>query len=516
MGEFFIYQKGVKKFLKSHIFLNNQVKYGCKTKKPNTLIIMLISDKKHNKIYIEFSAGEISTDSGGILGKEFFDQIGLQKTLDELFDKGEEIKKDLDRKGGPEREYYTSDIIYQILLGFILGYKNPTEFERLIKDPVITYLLEKKKIASQATFSRTITDFSITDEQALQKLQTDLLSAYFDDLIRNNNGKKLDEIKIDMDSTGITTYGHQEDANFNGHYNTTGYHPNLITAEDLNLVLYGLLRPGSTFSSKGAEEELAFILHFLSKYYEKIVFKADSAYATPAILKVLHTHIDLDISKIEYFIKTKKYTSWLDNSAPFQKFKHKTYSVMNLPQAYFEEEANEKTILKDRYFSFNHKCNTWEHQEKIIARVRCSKNDQQSLFDSTNKEISLVITNAPAVDNTIFNDYGNRAKCEKSIEELKNDNFAKNLSSHSFISNSCLFLLKCIAHNLIQLIRLYALQDTAYKQARTSTIRRILFKIGGKIVKTARYVFLKLSSCFVYKDVFIKAFRHIQTIQLRL
>ena len=478
---------------------------------------MLIRNKKHNRIHIEFSAGEISSDAGSILGKEFFDQIELQESLDKLFVKGEEIKKDMDKKGGPDREYYTSDIIYQILMGFVLGYKNPTEFERLRADPVITYLLEKKKVASQPTFSRTITDFSITDEQALQKLQINLLSAYFEDLIRKNNGKKLTEIKIDMDSTGITTYGHQEDANFNGHYNTTGYHPNLIIAEDLNLVLFGILRPGNTFSSKESEEELDFILHFLSKYFTKIVFKADSAYATPAILKILHSHIDLDISKIEYFIKTKSYVSWLDNSAPFQKFKDKTYSILNLPQSYFEEKDNDgKTILKDRYFSFDHKCSTWKHQEKIIARVRYSKKDQQSLFDSANKEISLVITNAPAVNDTIFDDYGDRAKCEKSIEELKNDNFVKNLSSHSFRSNSCIFLLKCIAHNLIQLIRLYALQDTAYKKARTSTIRRILFKIGGKIVRTARYVFLKLSSCFVYKDVFIKAFQHIQTIQLRL
>lgn len=478
---------------------------------------MLVRNQKHKSIHIKFSAGEISSDAGSILGKELFDQIGLQERLDELFDKKNEIKKDMDKKGGPVREYFTSDIIYQTLMGFILGYKNPTEFERLRDDPVITYLLEKEKVASQPTFSRTITDFSIKDEQGLQKLQIRLLSAYFEDSIRKNNGKRLPEIKIDMDSTGITTYGHQENANFNGHYSTTGYHPNLITAEDLNLILFGLLRPGSTFSSKGSEEELDFILHFLAKYFTKIVFKADSAYATPAILKVLHSHIDLDISKIEYFIKTKKYISWLDNSAPFQRFEDKTYSIMNLPQGYFEEtDNNEKTILKDRYFSFNHKCFTWEHQEKIIARVRYSKKDQQSFFDSANKELSLVITNAPAVDDSIFDDYGDRAKCEKSIEELKNDNFAKNLSSHSFRSNSCLFLLKCIAHNLIQLIRLYALQDTVYKQARTSTIRRVLFKIGGKIVKTARYVYLKLSSCFVYKDVFIKAFQHIQTIQLRI
>lgn len=477
---------------------------------------MLNRDKK-NKLIIEFSAGEISTDAGSILGKEFFDQIELQESLDKVFDKETEIKKDMNRKGGPEREYYTPDIIYQILMGFILGYKNPTEFERLRNDPVITYLLAKKNVASQPTFSRTITDFSIIDEQALQKFQINLLSAYFEDLMKKNNGKQLPEIKIDMDSTSIITYGNQEDANFNGHYKTTGYHPNLITAEDLNLVLFGILRQGSTFSSKDSEEELDFILHFLSKYFGKIVFKADSAYATPAILKVLHTHITLDICKIEYFIKTKKHTSWLDNSAPFQKFEDKTYLIMNLPQAYFEEKDTDgKIILKDCYFSFNHKCSTWNNQEKIITRVRYSKNAQQSLFDYANKEISLVITNAPAVDDTIFDDYGDRAKCEKSIEELKNDSFAKNLSSHSFRSNSCIFLLKCIAHNLIQLIRLYALQDTVYKKARTSTIRRILFKIGGKIVKTARYVYLKLSSCFVYKDVFIKAFEHIQTIQLKI
>jgi len=486
------------------------------TKKLITLIIMKIYEKKHNNIHIEFSAGEISTDSGSILAKTFLDQIGLQEALDNIFDRETEMKANRDRNGGPDRQYYTSDIIYQMFLGFILGYKNPTEFERLKDDPVITHFLGKMPIASQSTFSRIITEFSNFNEQTLQQFQINILSAYFRDLMNKNKGKRLSEIKIDMDSTNIATYGHQEGSDYNGHYNTNGYHPNLITAEDLNLVLFGILRPGNTFSSKNSEKELNFMLNFLSKYFEKIIVKADSAYPTPAILKTLHHHIDLKISKIEYFIKTKKYTSWLENSASFQQFEEKTYSIMNLPKTYFEEKNLEGKTIKDRYFSFNHKCDTWLHPEKIIARVRYIPNYQQSLFDSANKEISLIITNAPAVDDSIFDDYGDRAKCEKSIEELKNDNFAKNLSSHSFISNSCIFLIKCIAHNFIQLIRLYALQDSAYKKARTSTIRRILFKIGGKIVKTARYVFLKLSSCFVYKHVFIRAFQHIQTIQLKI
>ena len=277
-----------------------------------------------------------------------------------------------------------------------------------------------------------------------------------------------------------------------------------------------ILRPGNIYSSKDTEKELDSMLHFLSEYFEKIIFKADSAYATPAIFGILHNHINYKVSKIEYFIKAKRQISWIDNSAPFVEFKDKTYSVMNLPMEYFRETENGKTVLKDRYFSFSHQCFTWKHEEKIVARVRYTDMDQQSMFEAANKEVTLVITNTAIADDSIFDEYGSRAKCERSIEEVKNESFAGTLSSRSFTSNGCMFLLKCISHNLMQLIRLNALKGTGYSRARTSTIRRILFKIGGKIVKTARYIYLKLSGCFAYKNVFVKAFRQIQIMQFRL
>lgn len=481
---------------------------------------MFIRDKKNKPIYIKFSAGEISTDAGSVLTKHFLDQIGLKESLDKIFDKQGERIKQQSRKGGPEQEWYSSDIIYQLLLGYMLGYQNPTEIAGLKYDPVIKNILNHQKIASQTTFSRYISNFNVQDETILAKFLKKVIAAYFRNLMKQHSGKKLPQIKIDVDSTGITTYGHQELANYSGHFESTAYHPNLITAENLNIILDGVLRPGNVFSSKGTAENLSDVLHFLSKYFEKIIMKGDCAYGTPEILQTLHRHEKLGISQIEYYFKTKNYISWLDNSAPFQKFRGKHYSIMNLPKAYFEDKEEGETVLKDRYFTFHHQCDTWEKPEQVIARVRYKEKDQQSICEAANKEVSLIITNIRIADSSTldkdFNEYNGRANVEKTIEEWKNDSFGKNLSSSSFISNSCLFLLKCISHNLMQLIRLTALKNTAYKKARTSTIRRILFKIGGKIVRTARYIYLKLSSCFVYKDVFIKAFQQIQTVQLRI
>jgi len=495
-----------------------------KQQKQITHTIMQTLDSKNKLIHIEFSAAEISTDAGSVLTKHFLDKIGLKESLDKLFNKQEEKIKQQTRKGGPEQEYYSSDIIYQLFLGYMLGYQNPTKIERLNDDPVLKTILGNQDIASQTTFSRHISNFKTQDETKLSKLLKKVVAAYFENLIKKNNEKRLKEIKIDIDSTGIVTYGHQELANYSGHFDSTSYHPNLITAENMNIILDGILRPGNIFSSKGTSDNLSDVLQFLSPYFEKIIVKGDCAYSTPEIMDTLHKHEKLGISQIEYYLKAKNYVSWVDNSAPFQEFEGKHYSIMNLPKAYFEKEieqdGKQKMILKDRYFTFHHQCDTWKNSEQIIARVRYKEKDQQSICEAANKEVSLIITNIRILNSSSldkeFDEYNPRAKCEKTIEEWKNDSFGKHLSSHSFISNSCLFLLKCIAHNLMQLIRLIALKNTAYKKARTSTIRRVLFKIGGKIVRTARYIYLKLSSCFVYKDVFIKAFQHIQTVQLRI
>lgn len=99
-------------------------------------------------------------------------------------------------------------------------------------------------------------------------------------LIRNNT-----ELVIDIDSTHLDTFGHQEQSNYNAHYQTYGHH-SLVSFDGLTGdFLKAKLRSENQYISKGIK---AFIEPLLSHYIEAlsttdILLRGDSVFATPEV-----------------------------------------------------------------------------------------------------------------------------------------------------------------------------------------------------------------------------------------
>ena len=79
-------------------------------------------------------------------------------------------------------------------------------------------------------------------------------------IVQNNSQNMV----IDLDSTHSDTYGNQESADFNSHYQTIGYYP-LVAFDSLTGMFLGAeLRPGNFYTSRNAETFLTKIVtHFL-------------------------------------------------------------------------------------------------------------------------------------------------------------------------------------------------------------------------------------------------------------
>ena len=59
----------------------------------------------------------------------------------------------------------------------------------------------------------------------------------------------IQNMVIDFDSTHSDTYGNQESADFNSHYQTIGYHP-LVAFDGLTGMFLGVeLRPSNVYTS---------------------------------------------------------------------------------------------------------------------------------------------------------------------------------------------------------------------------------------------------------------------------
>jgi hypothetical protein len=91
-------------------------------------------------------------------------------------------------------------------------------------------------------------------------------------------------VVLDMDSTDIPVYGRQESSSYNGNFESTCYHP-LLLFTGVGDCVATKLRPGNVH---GAEERAGLLLPEIDRQQslgKEVVFRADAAFAKPAILR---------------------------------------------------------------------------------------------------------------------------------------------------------------------------------------------------------------------------------------
>jgi hypothetical protein len=89
-----------------------------------------------------------------------------------------------------------------------------------------------------------------------------------------------------MDSTEIPAYGQQENSAYNGHFESTCYHPLLLFNREGDC-LAAKLRPGNVHSADDWEELLLPEIERQQKLGKEVVFRAKAAFAKPEIYEAL-------------------------------------------------------------------------------------------------------------------------------------------------------------------------------------------------------------------------------------
>ncbi len=93
-------------------------------------------------------------------------------------------------------------------------------------------------------------------------------------------------VVLDMDSTEIPVYGEQEQSAYNGHFESTCYHPLLLFSRE-GECLAAKLRPGNVSSAEGWEELLLPEIERQQERGKEVVFRADAAFAKPKLYQAL-------------------------------------------------------------------------------------------------------------------------------------------------------------------------------------------------------------------------------------
>lgn len=229
--------------------------------------------ESNRQIKINFDGGDLSSDVGLLLFKEFLFKIGAAKLVNCLFKTNDtawfRIHKD---------DANLMQVIYQI----ISAYFEDDCADELTNEPVMTAILDKDALASQPTLSRF---FNRMNEDTL---------AQFNLIIRELRKviyfiKKPDFMLFDIDSTLLNTYGGQEGEGFNYHYHAHGYHPLLCYDGLTGDLLKAELRDGTQYCSKDADLFMKSLLdEFIEDFPDIPLFlRGDSGFASPDLYEVL-------------------------------------------------------------------------------------------------------------------------------------------------------------------------------------------------------------------------------------
>ena len=428
--------------------------------------IQLLCNKQ---FIINFDGGELSSDGGLLMIKEFLHTLGFEKLLKNSFKTNDtshvRIHKD---------DENLLQMIYQILG----TYYEDNCADDLRHDPVLSAVLGKKALASQPTLSRF---FNRMDDDTLQQ---------FDDIMRKLR-KKVYAIQMpqfvlfDIDTTLLPTYGKQEGEDFNYHYQAHGYHPFLCYDGLTGDLLCARLRDGTDYCSK---DSAAFMKPLIAEYREnypdiQLYARGDSGFATPELYDLFEDN------DVKYAIRLK-----VNNT------------LLKLAQ-----EADEALTQATRYNmidyavtygEFFYQASTWRAPRRVVFKIEKPYNQMTHMY-------TFIVTNMEELGHwQVIDYYCNRGRMENFIGEGKQGFDFAAVSSKSKTVNANRLQLHALAYSIFNWFRRLALPGHMSKSL-VDTVRLKLLKIAVKVVHSGRYVKFKLCSSCPYKEEVFETFRNI-------
>lgn len=424
--------------------------------------------KFNSNITISHTGGRLSSDSGLVLVKEVMNTFNfseLAKGLLHITD---------------HRAYFTHDniaILEQFIMQLVAGYSADSSANLLRQDPVFQMVLGKKPLASQSSLSRFLDRFSEENIHQLQSLNQALIDQAR--LIRNDT-----ELIIDIDSTHSDTFGHQEQTDYNAHYQTYGYHPLLAFDGLTGDFLKAELRSGNQYTSKGVKGFIDPLLHHYNEAlpHTDILVRGDSGFATPEVYE------SCEANSAHYVIRLKNN----------QKLSQRAEQLV----LYGDNQKWEEREVQ--YFSVLYQAQSWSKPRRVC--IRSVREGGELLFQHSFIVTSLSETISPEA---VFSLYGKRGTMENFIKEAKSGFYFDKTDSPRFLENHVRMMMSVLAYNLVNFLKTIAFEKL--NQGMTiHSIRLRLLKVAGKLVQTGRQAYLKLSSYHVYQAEFYKVFERLR------
>ena len=424
----------------------------------------------NSSLRVEFQGARVTSDGGLLLVRELDERLGF----------GELIERHLTDGRGKNTQLPLTDLVRQSVYSRLAGYEDVNAAERLSQDPAFRLIGSEKVLERGAALTSRLQSFEtelLTQAQnlaGLAVLNRELVA-------KGETIASPRRVVLDMDSTEIPVYGRQEQGAYNGHFESTCYHP-LLLFNRAGDCLAAKLRPGNVHSAEGWEELLLPEIERQQRRGKEVVFRADAAFAKPEIYEALEER------QVKYVIRLPAN----DN------LERKVAQLLKRPVG----RPSYKPVV--RYRSFLYQAASWNRARRVVAKVEFH-------FGELFPRVGFIVTNLSAPNRAVVRFYNKRGMAEQWIKEGKQAVAMTRLSCHRFRANEVRLWLSVIAYNLGNLWRRLALPAAVANWSLTSLQQRLV-KTGGRLIKHARYYWLLLAESHLTRRLFGGMLQRIETL----
>jgi len=224
---------------------------------------------------VAFQGSRVTSDGGLILVRE----------LDERLRLSELVQQHLTDPRGKNTQLPLADLLRQSVYSRLAGYEDVNDAQQLSQDPTFRLIGSEKIWKRGAALTSGLQSFE-TEVLAQEENVAGLEAINRELIAKAETIGSPKRVVLDMDSTEIPVYAEQEQSAYNGHFESTCYHP-LLLFNRKGDCLAAKLRPGNVHSAEDWEELLLPEVERQQQFGQEVVFRADAAFAKPEIYEAL-------------------------------------------------------------------------------------------------------------------------------------------------------------------------------------------------------------------------------------
>jgi hypothetical protein len=360
-------------------------------------------------------------------------------------------------------DYSVAQMLLALVYPIVLGLDRIETASLLRSDGTFQYLTGLPSFPDPQTLRRFLLNAPAQLREQLHRVNDRLLQRFI------HLPEHRSRLIFDLDSTVVTSFGHQEGAEvgYNPRYRGKRSYDPLLCLEANSTFLWDVeLRRGDAGTWAGSEELLACCFQSTPSDIRELRVRADAGFGYAPVLDMLEARL-----------------------AQYSVVARMTPSLKRALKGLRYEAMNPRWEIAE----FEHHPHGWPHARRcIVARKKIEESDPEpTLFTLERYAYRAWHTNLPLTPAGVWRFYDGRAGMERRIREIREDYTLTKIPTRAFVANALYLEVIRLAYNLVIAFQRTCL-PAEWQGFTLSKLRHRLFWLPGELTRPQNRPTLRL------------------------